>query len=96
MKETHGRAGGVARTMVLSPERRREIVKKATKARWNTSFPRATHSGSLLIGTVELPCHIIQDENGKPIRLMTLCDVNEAFTGKKVAAGISARKCLVF
>lgn len=56
--------GGKARADSLTPERRREIAQHAIQARWlkagkepkQTGFPTASHTGTLLIGGVELPC----------------------------------------
>src|SRR5476651_2265358 len=63
-KEPQGRArGGIARRNALSPERRREIAKKANAKRHAPSLV-ATHSSEdhpLKIGDAELPCYVLED-----------------------------------
>lgn len=57
--EITGRAkGGVARANNLSDKRKHEIAKKAATARWTL---KATHSGSLNIGNITLPCYVLED-----------------------------------
>lgn len=51
--------GGIARAESLTPEQRKEIAKKAAKARHET--PTATHIGELVIGDVTLPCAVLPD-----------------------------------
>ena len=40
---------------------RKEIAKIAANERWHPKTPRATHSGVLIIGDVELACDVLQD-----------------------------------
>ncbi|BBL75594.1 P63C domain-containing protein [Methylomagnum ishizawai] len=71
-EERKGRArGGVARAQVLSPEKRKEIAKKAAESRWggegmggNAEAVKATHGSPdhpLRIGNVEIPCYVLED-----------------------------------
>ncbi len=53
-------AGGVARALALSPERKREIAAKAAAARWG-KVPTATHKGVLPVAGIELPCFVLDD-----------------------------------
>lgn len=53
--------GGRARAEKLSPKRRREIARKAIATRWEVSTPKATHSGTLVIGGVTIPCAVLED-----------------------------------
>lgn len=60
--------GGKARAESLSPERRREIAKKAIEARWKNrkspAIPSATHGSPdhpLKIGDIEIPCYVLED-----------------------------------
>jgi hypothetical protein len=53
--------GGIARRKALSAEVRREIASKAAEARWGTAVPKATHTGTLRIGDVEIPCAVLDD-----------------------------------
>lgn len=53
--------GGIARAEALSPEERTEIAKKAADARWNSTLPRATHTGDLKIGDITIPCAVLED-----------------------------------
>lgn len=61
-----GRAvGGKARAAKLSPERRKEIAKKALDIKnENLKLPKATHGSSdnpLRIGDVAIPCYVLED-----------------------------------
>lgn len=58
-----GRAkGGVARANSLDPEKRAEIASKAAKARWSgKETPKATHTGELNIGDLEIDCAVLPD-----------------------------------
>jgi hypothetical protein len=53
--------GGLARAEVLTPEQRKEIARKAAEARWRSNPPRATHSGTLHIGDIHIPCFVLED-----------------------------------
>lgn len=58
-----GRAkGGKARAAALTPERRREIAKRAAQAKKEIAeLPRATHEGAMTIGGVEIQCAVLED-----------------------------------
>jgi len=59
-----GRAkGGIARALVLSPERRITIATKAAAARWGEKPLRATHRGSFKeeFG-IDVECYVLDDE----------------------------------
>jgi P63C domain len=64
MAEATGRAkGGIARAKSLSPERRREIARKAVAARWD-EIKQATHGSEdhpLKISDIEIPCYVLED-----------------------------------
>jgi hypothetical protein len=51
--------GGHARAEKLTPEERTAIARAGAAARWN--FPKATHTGKLHIGGVEIPCAVLDD-----------------------------------
>ncbi len=53
--------GGFARAEVLSPEKRRQIAKRAATARWET-LPKAIGQGELKIGHTRIPCAVIEGE----------------------------------
>jgi hypothetical protein len=55
------RKGGLARAEVLPPERRRDIAKAGAAARWSRKMVAATHEGTLVIGTTELPSAVLED-----------------------------------
>ena len=58
--EVTGRArGGVARAAALSVEERSHIARRAAAARWSKNMPYATHEGVIAIGTIELPCAVL-------------------------------------
>lgn len=57
--------GGKARSAALTPEKRKEISKKALAAKAELAkLPRATHGSTdhpLRIGDVEIPCYVLED-----------------------------------
>jgi hypothetical protein len=53
--------GGIARAEALTADQRSNIARKAATERWNSQFPKATHTGSLKIGQIEIPCAVLQD-----------------------------------
>lgn len=52
-------AGGKARAISLTTERRAEIARKAAEARWTS--PKAAYEGDLVIGDLTLPSAVLQD-----------------------------------
>ncbi len=52
---------GYARAEALTPQQRKEIATKASKARWEPKLPKATHQGILKIMGKELPCVVLED-----------------------------------
>ena len=66
-----GRAiGGIARSKALTPEKRKEIAKRAAAARWDEQIPIATHGTPdhpLIIGDTEIQCYVLENE----IRVIT-------------------------
>lgn len=56
-------AGGVARAKALSPERRREIAKRAAASRWGTEIRTViSREGVVTINGAELLCYVLDDE----------------------------------
>lgn len=55
--------GGKARAEKLSADERREIARSAAQTRWAeaSALPRATHMGTLNIGSAEIPCAVLSD-----------------------------------
>lgn len=53
--------GGVARALVLSPEERSEIAKKAADSRWSGLEPKATHEGEFKIGDALISAVVLAD-----------------------------------
>lgn len=55
--------GGKARAESLSRSERREIARAAARARWaeTSTLPKATHTGTLIIGDAEIPCAVLSD-----------------------------------
>lgn len=51
--------GGAARAAKLSSKERRDIGSKGAAARWGA--PRVTHEGTLNIGSVTIPCAVLDD-----------------------------------
>lgn len=53
--------GGKARAKILGPTQRREIARLAAESRWKTSTPRATHSGPIKLGDIEIDSAVLED-----------------------------------
>jgi hypothetical protein len=61
--DASGRAkGGFARAEVLSPNQRKEIAKKAARARWSEPLPKALRQGELSLLGKKIPCAVIEGE----------------------------------
>lgn len=58
-------AGGTARAAALSSDERREIARKAAKARWARDLPQATHQGALRFGDIEIEVAVL--DNGQRV-----------------------------
>jgi hypothetical protein len=60
---THQSKGGKSRAEKLTAEQRHEIASAAAKARWAeaSSLPKATHMGTLRMGSAEIPCAVLSD-----------------------------------
>lgn len=55
-------AGGLARSLALTPERKRQIAAKAAAARWGI-LPRATHKGNFKDDFgIDVDCYVLDDE----------------------------------
>lgn len=56
--------GGKARSNSLTKERRKEIAKKASDARWKEEVIKATHGSEdhpLTIGSIKIPCYVLSN-----------------------------------
>jgi hypothetical protein len=53
--------GGKARAEALTPEERKQIARQAAEARWGNAFPKATHTGQLVIAGKELACAVLEN-----------------------------------
>ena len=53
-------AGGLARADKLSGEERKKIAKNAAEVRWR-SIPKASYSGVIHVGDLEIPCCVLED-----------------------------------
>lgn len=57
-------AGGRARALVLTPERKREIARRAATARWGEKPLRATHRGNFKDDFgIDVDCFVLDDDN---------------------------------
>lgn len=75
-------AGGVARALVLTPERKRQIAAKAAAARWGI-LPKATHKGNFRDDFgIDVDCYVLDDEQHTAV-------VSQR--GMAVALGLSER-----
>ena len=57
--------GGIARAAKMTPEERSLIAKKAAAIRWGipSDIPRAVAEGVLVIGTLRIPCAVLDDKD---------------------------------
>lgn len=70
-----GRAkGGLARAKSLTKVARSEIAQKAAAARWHKGMPKATHTGILKLGDLEIDCAVLTDGR----RVLSQRSVNRA------------------
>jgi hypothetical protein len=53
--------GGRTRAAKLTPEERSAIARKGAKARWAPTIPKASHTGTLHIGDLEIACAVLPD-----------------------------------
>lgn len=53
--------GGIARAAALSSDERREIARRAAKARWARHLPQATHEGVIRFGDIEIEVNVLDD-----------------------------------
>lgn len=58
-KDESKRKGGLVRAEKLTATQRSEIAKKAADTRW--SMPRAIAEGTLIIGSLRIPCAVLDD-----------------------------------
>ena len=80
-------AGGVARSLALTPERKREIAAKAAAARWGT-LPRATHRGNFKEDFgIEVDCYVLNDERKTESKTMTLLPAAQSCYCHRRASG---------
>src|SRR5690349_19740701 len=55
-------AGGIARSLALTPQRKREIAAKAAAARWG-KLPSATHKGNFKEDFgIDVDCYVLDDD----------------------------------
>lgn len=87
-KKTPAALGGEARAIALSPGERKEIARAAALARWSRAegIPRETHIGEIKIGTVTLPCAVLEDGR----RILKTMGITRAFGSKKKTANVPA------
>lgn len=76
-------AGGHARAAALSKAERSAIAKQGAKARWKKELPRATHEGVLKLGSIEIPCAVLEDGR----RLLTQSGLMKALGRSRQAKG---------
>lgn len=77
--------GGRARAKALSPEERTHIARQAAEARWGSPFPRATHTGQLVIVGRELACAVLENST----RVFTQETLVNTIAGRARATGVS-------
>lgn len=78
-EQPKGKAGGLARDEVLSPDEKAEIARKGAKARWDDSIEIAKRSGTLQIGDVDISCAVLSDNT----RVLSERAITKAFGAKR-------------
>src|SRR5712692_3923923 len=84
--------GGIARREALSPAKRKDIAKRAIKARWDKAkekadpnrLPEAKWKGVLRLVGVEVPCYVLDDGQ----RVIGRTSATEMLTGIKGGGGL--------
>lgn len=67
-----GSKGGKARAASLTADERSAAARHAVEARWGQQLPKATHEGTLTIGSTEIPCAVLESGTGQSrIRVLT-------------------------
>lgn len=59
--QKRGCLGGHARAKAMTAEARSAVAKKAARARWKLDPVKATHSGKIKIGDIEIECAVLPD-----------------------------------
>jgi hypothetical protein len=77
--------GGRARSEALSKDRRSEIARAAALERWNGTALKATHSGVLTIGDVEIQCYVLEDGSRILSTRGIMKSLGRAWRGRKYA-----------
>ena len=93
-KPTGKAKGGKARAEKLTKEERSVIARKGGNARWRepgSGISKASYAGDLVIGDMVLPCSVIEDANGKAVRVISTRGISTVFTGNR-GGGSGARK----
>ncbi len=101
LSELGATKGGTARANVLTPERRKEIAKKAIAARWAKAgklppedeepknsapeMPFSLFRGKLTIGNVEMECHVLNDFR----RVLTQREVVRVLSAGRESGGLA-------
>lgn len=84
MKDAVKAIAAKARATKLSAEDRSRIAMQAADARWG--IPQATHRGEIMIGSVRIPCAVLDDGR----RVLTETGITYAIVGQR--SGASKRK----
>ena len=89
-EEVDGRArGGVARAAKMTPEERKESAMKAVMAKKEiASLPKATHTGTLKLGDIEIPCAVLEDGT----RVFSESGITDALLGVRSGASKKLKK----
>lgn len=72
-------AAAKARSAKLSPEKRREIARKAALVRHNKDAVQATHESHIILGDLQIECAVLEDE----VRVINERAMTKAFGGKR-------------
>jgi len=81
--------GGLARSAGMTPEERRELARQGAAARWNRGVTEGGEEGiqqatfgtpdrPLKLGGTEIPCYVVEQADGKVLRLVVMAGMLKA------------------
>jgi P63C domain-containing protein len=83
MNANYHSKGGKARAESLTPDKRKEIARKAAESRWTKDLPAADYTGAIQIGDAEIACAVLEDRR----RVLTQSDMMRALGRARQAKG---------
>lgn len=85
--QLNGSVGGLARAKKLTPAERSAIARDAARGRWSKQKLQERFSGALTIGSIELPCAVLDTSQ----RVLTKTGIANAFSTSKKSPNTPAQ-----